>query len=121
MGFLTPCVHKHVLSCPPVKEFWSVDVGGAAEHSLSLVIPPHYTWVDTSLLYGSEILYQALMNKKKLGGQIRSKFPGQLVVTFYNVPFPGKGRGQHAVIMYGVMSKNLSCDWSVCIGLRGCN
>ena len=37
------------------------------------------------------------------------------LTSFYNVHFPWKGRGQHAVIRLRVMvmSKNLSCDWSM--------
>ena len=52
------------------------------------------------------------------------KLPGQAVL-FYHVLFPWKGHGQHAAIKMGcggkVMPKNLSCDWSVCIWLRGFN
>ena len=33
-----------------------------------------------------------------------------------------KGRGQHATIRTEEGTpKNLSCDWSVCLGLGGCN
>ena len=36
-------------------------------------------------------------------------------IYFYHIPFPWKGSGQHAVIKLwdGMMSKNLSCDWSM--------
>ena len=61
-------------------------------------------------------IYKTLQGKtlaqQDIGGSV-------FKISFYHIPFPWKGSGQHAVIKLwdGMMSKNLSCDWSMRISL----